>query len=133
MPPQKHLSRIYISFVEGRRMMAQAGPTKKSVYYDQPRANSVCYALSFCRANCSTYRQPPKLQLTYTQLRLTMDTHYEHNVHVLSLSSTNYSVLHVDNCPNCNCVIPIQSESLKQVGSQAYINSQSHLNMSNMS
>ena len=40
---------------------------------------------------------------------------------------------HVEDCPNCNCLIPIQSETLKQVESQAYINSQSHLNISNKS
>ena len=41
---------------------------KKSEYYDQLLADSVCNTLSFSWANCSTCIKPAKLQLTYTYL-----------------------------------------------------------------
>ena len=55
------------------------------------------------------------------------------HVHPLTFSSANYRLKYVDNHSNCDCLNPVQSASLNQVDLQAYINSQSHLNISNMS
>ena len=66
---------------------------KKFEYYDQPQADSVYYALSFNLANCSTCRQLPKLQMTYTY-SITAYCGYSlrAHVHALTFSSANYSV-----------------------------------------
>ena len=55
--------------------------------------DSVCTALSFSRANCSTCPQPPKLQLTYTY-SFTAYSGYSlrAHVHALTFSSENYSL-----------------------------------------
>ena len=71
------------------------GPAElnKFVYYIPAATDSVCTALSFSQANCSTCRQPPKLQLTSTY-SITAYCGYSlrAHVHALTFSSANYSL-----------------------------------------